>query len=415
MISVSTKRVDWLLHYQCGLAVLSVLIFFTNLDVYWDSAGILPLAPLHWIFLFGAATLPLTLSFSSRKSFLPRGLLFWCAGYFLISLIWFWFFSSLLKASPEAFQELRDRTLSVIFILVALLIYSKHNVVQVWARSAFIAAGLMGTVNNIYEFLNPLVFSGLNETGRPAGFYVNSNNCGCALIEALLVGIGLLRPIYRLPYACAIGVGVFLTFSRAALLAWLVVMAILLLMGIVPHRHLVWWFIGLVVSITALVTIGGNFFDIAQLEDAGLINNNVLERLSQTEGASQATDDSTLARIAVAELAWKMFINHPLIGNGIGSTLDLDVGGLVDHHISTHNQYLYFLADHGVLGILIYPLLIYSMLYPFNNKHRSVNVALAVFCLIWGFFSHTVILLRLHLTVFALIATLNQKTQSLKI
>jgi O-antigen ligase len=415
MISVLTKRVDWRIRYQCGLAVFSVLIFFTNLDVYCDSAGILPLAPLHWIVLFGLASLPLMSSFSSRKDALPRGVLIWCAGYFLLTLISFWFFSSVLKDSPGSFQELRDRTLSVCYIILSLLIYSKYSIVLTWTRSAFIAAGLMGTLNNIYEFFNPLVFSGLNQTGRPAGFYVNSNNCGCALMEAMIIGIGLLRPVYRLPYAFVMGVGVFLTFSRAALIAWFLVMAILLVMGIVPYRQLLRSGIGVVIAITALVTIGSSFIDIDQLADAGLINKNVLERLSQTEGTADVKDDSTLARLAVAKMAWDMFDESPIIGNGVGSVLALDVGELVEHPISTHNQYLYFLADHGVLGLLIYPLLVLSILYPFNRKHRSMNVSLAVFCILWGFFSHTVILLRLHLTIFAFVATLNNnKSQPLK-
>ncbi len=410
MTSISTKQGDWLIRYQCGLAVCSVLVFFTNLDVYCDSAGILPLAPLHWIILFGLASLPLISSmssFRSRKDSLPRGLLIWCAGYFLLTLIAFWFFSSLLKEATGSFQEVRDRTLSVCYLILSLLIYSKYTIVLICGRYAFIAAGLIGTLNNVYEFFNPLIFSGLNETGRPAGFYVNSNNCGCALMEAMIIGIGLLRPIYRLPYAFVMGVGVFLTFSRAALIAWFLAMAILLVMGIVPYRQLLRSGVGVVIAITALVTIGSSFINVDQLASEGLINNNVLERLSQTEGTAEVTDDSTLARLAVARIAWEMFEESPILGNGVGSVLELDVGGLVDHHISTHNQYLYFLADHGVLGLLIYPLLILAIVYPFNPEHRSMNVSLAVFCLLWGFFSHTVILLRLHLTVFAFVATLN--------
>jgi O-antigen ligase len=411
MNSIIIKQNNLLIYYQCGLAVLAILIFFTNLDVYLEQAAIIPLAPLHWIIMFMVASLPLARSLASRRKFFPKLLLRWCAGYFLISLFYLLLFLALQLSPHDAFQTLKDRILAISFILMMLLIYSKYYLVHICAGYAFIAAGLLGTFNNIYEFFNPLIFSALNDTGRPAGFYVNSNNCGCALIESLIIGVTILPPICRIPYACLISFGVFLTFSRGALLACLIVMLIFIIMGVITRRQLLWWSIGLVILMTALIGMAGNSFNLAELEDMGLLNSNILQRLSQTEGSAPINDDSTLARLEVVRLAWQMFIDHPLIGNGIGSTHDLNVGGLSDHNISTHNMYLYFLTDHGILGGLIYPLLIFATICPFKAENKCMNFSMAVFLFIWGFFSHTLVSLRLHLVVFSLIATMNQTAQ----
>lgn len=393
-----------LIPYQCAMAFFSVILFSTNLDVYCDSAGVLPLSPLHWIILYFLGSIPFLLSLHGRKAYLSTSVLYWCVGYFLVSFISFWIFSGLQLTTPEALQELKDRTLCILFFLNTLLVYSQFNDVQVWARIGFIVAGILGTATNFYEFFNPLIFGGLNETGRPSGFYVNANNSGAGLMQCLLIGTTLLRPAYRIPYALLIGGGVFITFSRGALIAWLITMAIFMITGVFPRQMLFGW----AIAMFAMMTIGGSFIDMEQLQDAGLLNSNVTERLSQTSGGEEVKDDSTLARLAVVAMAWKMFVAHPMTGNGIGSTLRLDVGNLVEHPISTHNMYLYFLADHGALGGLLFPALIIVTIYPLKSKHLSINICTVIFLLLWGLFSHNLVSLRMHLTFYALLSVINQ-------
>jgi hypothetical protein len=406
MIKVSNKKTNFLIYYQCWLAVVAVLIFFTNLDVYWQTAGILPLEPLHWIILLIGASTPIIFSFSSRKKFLSKNLLRWCVGYFVISLFYFWLFSS----TTEAFQELRTRILSIIFLLLTLIIFSKYSIVQVFTRYAIIIAALLATTVNIYEFFNPLIFSAVNETGRAAGFYINPNTSGCALVLSLIFGVDLLQPKYRTPFALLIGLGVFLTFSRGSLLGWIIVMIIFINAYVIPRKQLFAWFAGLVMMIT-IVGITGNLVNLDSLQDMGLINDNVLGRLQEFGSPSSTDDDAALARIEVVKIAWQMFSEHPFIGNGIASTRGLSVGGLATHDISTHNMYLYFMADHGVIGAFIYPLLIYAATCPYQKNNKYISLAFVAFCLIWGFFSHNIVEQRFQLMTFSLMATMNQSNQ----
>ncbi|MEH1829418.1 MAG: O-antigen ligase family protein [Nostoc sp.] len=409
MITVSQKKTNLLIYYQCWLAIVAVSIFFTNLDVYWQTTGILPLEPLHWIILLIGASTPIIFSFSSRKKFLSKSLLRWCVGYFVISLFYFWLFSS----TPEAFQELRVRVLSIIFLLLALIIFSKYYVVQKVTRYAIIIAGLLATVINIYEFFNPLVFIAVNETGRAAGFYMNPNTSGSALVLSLIFGVDLLKPKYRAFFALLIGVGVFITFSRGSLIGWLIVMIILISRNIIPRQQFFLWFVVLATIVTAVVGITGNSLSLESLQDTGLINNNVVGRLQEFGSPSNTDDDAALARIEVVKLAWHMFSEHPFIGNGIGSTSSLNVGALSTHDISTHNMYLYFMADHGILGAFIYPLLIYAVTHPYQENNKYIIWVFMAFYLIWGFFNHNIVVQRFYLMTFSLMATMNQTTQRL--
>jgi len=72
------------------------------------------------------------------------------------------------------------------------------------------------------------------------------------------------------------------------------------------------------------------------------------------------------------------------------------------------------MTDHGILGALIYPLLIYSITYPFKSENKYVNISNVAFLLIWGFFSHNILEQRFFLIGFALIATINQPTPKIK-
>jgi hypothetical protein len=404
------KQKNWLIYYQCSLAVLTVLLFFTNLDIYLERAGILNIEPLHWIILLIVASIPLALSLSTRKKFLPQGLIRFCGGYFVISLFYFWLFLS----TQDAFQTLKDRILSIIFMLLTMLVFSKFYIVQLWTRYAILVISQLNLFNNLYELCNPLAFNGLNETGRPAGFYVDSNSSGDALILSMIFGIDLVNPKYRVPFVLLIGLGVFITFSRGALLGWLILMIFFTFMGVIPRNRLFWWSIILVIIITALMQTGEDLVN--QLQLADLLNDNILRRLEElTSPSTSLQDDAAVARLKVVQLSWQMFTEHPFIGNGLGSTLHLDVGALSDHDISTHNMYLYYMADHGILGAFFLPLLIYIVTCNAQSKEtKYISFAFAVFIFIWGFFSHTIMTQRLHLMTFSLIATMNQVIYKVK-
>jgi hypothetical protein len=399
------KPNQFMIRYQCGLAIASVFIFFTNLDIYLPLAKIIPLEPLVYIFALTAASIPLLVFSSLSKRGLPQNLMRWCIAYIFISVFAFWLYPSL----DEPFQEIKNRILALLFIFTTSLVYSEFYIVQKSARFAIIAANLMSVANNIYEFLNPGIFAGINETGRAAGFYLDANSSGDALVLGMILGLGVLPVKYRIPFALLSGIGVFVTLSRGALVGWIIVMFILSITGAIPSKQLLGWMIGLVLGIS-LLTQSANL--LSQL-DMPLFSRDVMARLEgfttiKSDGGD-VEDTSSIARKLVLKLGWEKFLEKPWIGNGLGSAL-FDVGALVDHEISTHNTYLLYMVEHGILGTFVLPLAVFASTYPSRGEGRNVSFAFAVFVIMWGFFSHTILNQRLHLLTFSLMAMMNQTT-----
>jgi hypothetical protein len=90
------------------------------------------------------------------------------------------------------------------------------------------------------------------------------------------------------------------------------------------------------------------------LERNGSINKNVEERLAWLTDPSGVSDASSWSRIYVAKRAWDRIEESPFWGSGTGSSFEAE--------LAPHNQSLAFMQDHGVLGVLILPLLLLAVI-----------------------------------------------------
>ena len=99
---------------------------------------------------------------------------------------------------------------------------------------------------------------------------------------------------------------------------------------------------------------------------------------------------------------WISFGRHPFWGNGLASTRKWTVS-----EVSTHNMYLYHMADNGILGVLFLPGAILSVVYRNRGEERTILVCFVVFLGLWGLFSHEVLAERYTLSSLALIAAMN--------
>jgi hypothetical protein len=403
------RRKNFFVYFQSTLAVGAVAIFFTFLDIYlWESVKIVP--PVVFINLYIAAVALLFIFAKSSKLAyrIPVELIVWCSGYATVSFLSFLLLLSLPSYPGEAgLQQLRTRILSEVFLLIMFVIFSKYPKVQNITRLAICFATIVAIFNNILELSDPSIFGVLNNTGRAAGLYVNPNITGCALMLGLIFGIGILPQSIRIIYAVIVLIGIILTFSRGAMIGWVVVMGIFYATHLIPRRQLV---IG-VISIIGISVIFGSalsgLFDLDELQRSGMITanfDNIRERLEWFQNPK--SEDSADSRLEVVAIAWKMFGDHPLFGNGLASTDNLNNWG-----ISTHNMYLLHIADHGILGILILPTLVYAVLRNAQGESKYVGWAFGAFILLWGFFSHNILEERDTLMCFALLAAMNRSSR----
>jgi O-antigen ligase len=403
----SNQKPNYLFYYQAALAIGSVLVFFTFIDVYFFQIGKLP-PPLVLINLFmaGGFLLLVFTRFAILKS-IPSELIIWCAGYLAISSLSFLVAVCFYADYPfveEAFPEVRIRILSELFLIIMYLIFAKDPQIQKWTRVAICLAVLLAIFNNLREVSDPFAFEKLNTSGRAAGYYINPNRTGCALILGMIFGLGVLPKTLRIPFALLVIFGTFLTFSRGAILGWFIVMAIFIQSGIITRKQLLLWVVGIVTISLVLGPILSNL-DLNELQRSGLIKvdiKNITGRLEWFQNPVANREDSGDSRLEVVITAWNMFVEHPILGNGIASTKNLNNWG-----ISTHNMYLLFITEHGILGIFILPLLVYVVTWHSRGESKHIALAFSSFILLWGLFSHNIVEERYILMSFSLMAAMN--------
>ena len=322
-------KTKFLFYYQSALAIGSILLFFTFIDVYFFTIGKLP-PPVVLISIFMAAGLLLLIftRFASVK-YIPSELIIWCAGYLGISLFSFMLVLCFYAEYPfakESFQEVRTRFLSECFLIITYLIFAKSPQIQNLTRVAICLAVLLAVFNNIREISDPLIFQGLNPSGRAAGYFVDPNRGGCSLILGMIFGMGILPKQLRIAFALLVIFGIFLTFSRGAILGWFIVIAIFIRSGAIPRKQVLFWAVGITTIILVFGQVLSNI-DLNELQRSGLITvdiKNITGRLEWFQNPLANKEDSGDSRVEVVMTAWNMFVEHPILGSGIASTKNLN-------------------------------------------------------------------------------------------
>jgi hypothetical protein len=361
--------------YQYVVSIFAAFMFFADLPEYIDRAGLFPTNALHFMILCGLLALPLWRKIAD----LPKYLTIWLIGYTLLTLIALMAF----PVDEVVMREFRMRMLTVIFIPIMFVLFHQKSLKHI--QVVFAIVGIISVINCFIQLVDPVAFGlPVEESPRPAGFYINPTKTGAALVLAMIFGIGAVKQTWRIPYCLFIFAGILATFSRSAMIPWAICFAIYLFTKVLmkdPRK-----------LIAPLLVLGILFSIINPLQlileplaDAGLVSYSIKERLEWTQDSNTADrDESAAERKDVAKLGWQYFGNSPYLGNGLGSTNKWNA------RVSTHNMFLYMMADHGVIGLILLPTLVWAPLY----KNRAVPMPMLLcyvsFMLIISCFSHNV-------------------------
>jgi O-antigen ligase len=380
--------------YGTILTVLAIALFYTNATNYLYQGGGLPIEPYWWIIGYSLLLLPLILRATVNAGIHVPPLAIWAYGFGLISIAWFFRVSTL----PRAVEELETRLMSIVFILIMLFIFSTRTA-QTRARQAIAAAVLLGVGFNLYELFNPQTFS--NVLGRSAGLYINPNQSGNALVLGMILGLGTVAERYRLVFMVTIGLGVLITFSRSALLAWTIAFLLVCAVDLLLNRRIRGLAeVAVAGLVAAAVFLSPGWTAVqARLEDEHVLNDDVLGRVSAI-GIGQFDDDSATERGEVATRAWDTFGADPLLGSGTGASISppFDVG--------PHNTYLALMVDHGLLGLILFPALILACTWRVAPPDRTLAMTFSIVVATLGLFSHNLLSERYALITYALIASI---------
>lgn len=374
-------------------------LIFSNVVDYLREANITSLNMVY-LFLF-TAIFALYMVFKKLDfSFLSMKINWWIIFYLCVILLWF-----ILPHNEFSIEELRRKILSILSLFIFMIFIFYDNEETSTVRYAVLFTTLISVFNNIYEFIDPFAFFPIDSTigvfGRSAGFYLNPTISGGAIVLGVILSLSIVPKVYRMWYIFFSFIGVFLTFSRSAIVGFVLVYLIMTLKKQLHFKYLVFIPIILFTVISLSLPFLINYVETTYGRDSG----NIINRTMWFVAPSAHKDYSQSERQAVAEKAFKMFAENPFLGDGLGSTIHWDA------RVSTHNIYLTNMAEFGLLGVLIYPLLIYFIIQKARHESKTTAFVFAIFTLFIGFFSHNILDEFYFLFAFSLMANMSYKSR----
>ena len=364
---------------RAALAVAGVLFFYTGLDNYGYHQAWLPTPLLIVLAFVGAAAALVVARARAPMAFLRSPLLVWILFYFALTTAWaIW-----MRNSPRVMQSLFDRLRSVGFLVAFAILFDDPRARRL-AALAVAGAALFAALLNIAELFGLVEFAkqeDIRVMGRSAGLYINPNASGLAIVLGLAVSMGSIPRLWRIPLLLVCTIGVATTFSRGAEIC------LLLLIVLLAWRRQVriWPLLAVAVVVVGFMVVRSGAL-VGFLEAEDVLNTENAARLHFTQ------DDS--GRAFLAKKALEMFLDSPLWGKGLAATIDWQW----DPENSSHNQFLNLAGDHGVLGLLAFPLLALALVLA---NRQALPFALTM--LAAGIFSHNILDDRANLLLIALV------------
>jgi O-antigen ligase len=379
-------------YYAKALVFVSIGIFYANVPRYvYDRQGWTVLeAPKDWVLLFCLFSLPILIKRISKSITFTSPIMVWCLGYAALAALSF----LVSTQSDIAWQEVRRRFLTIIEIVVFLMVFTEPGASRL-ARKTLVPAVLIAVGFNVYELFAPLSFSEV--VGRSAGLYESPIMSGEAIVLGMILSVPILAPRYRGPFILLAGLGTLLTFSRAAIVAWIIAVFGLILLRGISLKYVVRSCLFAGVLVIFLLLPKWDYL-VMNWERTGVVNVNLEERLAWFTNPFGVSDHSSWERKYLAERAWDKIAQHPFFGHGTGSSYEA--------YMAPHNQYLSFMLDHGVIGIMILPLLILAAMWGARGEVKNTVMNFGCAILILSLFTHTILNTPYSLVLLSLMAAM---------
>lgn len=320
------------------------------------------------------------------------------AAYFLLifhkQLLRLLFFKDYLVAlfmllAPILLMLLSDRTfergiytslssVAIVFVVASVLAL-RAELARTLAIAAFVIVAV-STVVNCYElFIENNVWS--TAPGRSAGFYVNPNVSGEALVGYSLVF--LLARSTKLSLAdlilmSLVSVGVFATFSRAGILAAIVLLMVAIAMR-ARRKDMQRIVAGTVVTALLAVIFASYVIQSVDLSTDAMVR---IFSLTDRGGVGDYQEDRGSIALESLELA----MQHPLFGSGVGAVSEMEEG--------PHNMFVAMLVDYGAVGLVVYLTIIVRLILIARRANRGLSATVFLFVgwlVIFGLASHNLL------------------------
>jgi O-antigen ligase len=237
----------------------------------------------------------------------------------------------------------------------------------------------------IFDFAKPGEFYPLTSEGavigRAAAMFINPTAAGEAILHVFLIGCAVTKMKYRFPLFFLAGAAILTTFSRSSIMAWVLILAILFFKRTMPKSSIIP--VAIVLSIS-LILLGSFESYLLSRQDLDAGASNILARLDFFSSFA-FDDDSSEERADVMVAGWELFLQNPITGAGAGATL------FWSHRGGTHNQFLLFAAEYGLLGIVLWIWLLAILWNGTFFKDRGLQVAMVFLYVFMSLFTHVML------------------------
>ncbi|MDE2236097.1 MAG: O-antigen ligase family protein [Gammaproteobacteria bacterium] len=382
-----------------ALLIFALVFFYCDLAIYLSLAISARLEPQYWLGLLMLLTIIWSVATPRlRYSFFNTPLFIWCVLFIGINL------ASYFLISASHIEQFKGRIRDAALLLTLLSLFIMLADQLIYLRKFILLAVVCGVIINIISIFHCdyLIPAQYGDACRSAGLYINPNDSAIALLFGMIFSIGTIPKAWRIVFAFCVMIGVVVTFSREAIAGWLAITFMFCILGVIEWRKLLLWLAVSTVSTVLLLVVA---IKTGILNAAAVSSYTVQLRRLVWFVHGLRSGASVDIRLKLLAKGWEMFLKHPWIGNGIGST---------DHWnlpYSTHNIYLYYMDDFGLAGLLLFPMLVWSVVYGSRGAARTIGWCMAVFLLLIGLFNHDLVHSYYSLFSLALMAAMTRSSQ----
>lgn len=247
----------------------------------------------------------------------------------------------------------------------------------------FVFLAVLMPCSVILDFLKPGLFYPVDlegsVLGRAAATFINPNVAGEALLLTFILSCPAVKRSYRAPLFILAGMAVFLTYSRAAITAWIFLAILLAFTRILPKSGAL--LILVAVSVVAML-FGGFESYLNNRNDLGAGLANIQDRL-QFFVDMKTGDDSAVERAGVMVASWHLFLENPVLGAGAAATRVWS-----SFQVSTHNAFLMLAAEYGSLGIILWVSVVALLWRGKYFEEKKLQLAIVFLFMFFSMFSH---------------------------
>jgi len=355
---------------RAGFGVILIVFVFTNAFQYWAERTSTNINDPHSPYLVHFASLGVCLAIvlldhAALHRLISKPIFAWTLG---TMCLFTWGMLVRTLAAPVGIDDyafVRTFGLQInalAFILACTIIFDDDRTLRLVTRLIAVAT-LLAITLNLYETIRPGSFR-TDTIGRSASLYVNPNDSGMAVVLGCLLGIAAVPKEWREMFVAGAAAAVLSTLSRESIFGMLVV--------------LVGATVGRAISLRRLLLVAGAVGGLLlAINVAQPLRKNKDLTLASSRLSFNLSDPSSTSRLRVAADMVASFEAAPLVGHGFGTSL------YWTEENESHNLYLSFLADYGILGALVIPFLVLSI------ARRSWHFyTFAAIFLVWCFFTH---------------------------